>query len=173
MQGLGEHLVDDQFAGITSPSKLSLYLRALRGQRDVIISVDNKIVQDLANLGTAQFAQKAVDTLKQLKQKVAEQPAYQELDGKGRDFYVLCATQALLDRTVPWKHLGESVAELIEWHGAAGPKKQLPPAEVVRRLEAFAELLQQRLQEARSLFSENELEPLFKLIATARQTHCK
>lgn len=173
MQDLGQDMANGQFAGIPSPAKLSLYLRALRGQRDVIISVDNKVVQELANLGTAQFAQKAVDALKKLELQVTEQPAYQELDDTGRKHYVLCATQALLDRTVPWKHLGECVGEFIEWHVAAGPKKRLLPAEVVRRLEAFAELLLQRLTESRSLFSENELEPLFTLIAKARLTHCQ
>ncbi|HEY1051617.1 MAG TPA: hypothetical protein VGE39_17715 [Prosthecobacter sp.] len=173
MQELGERLVQAQFPDIASPAKLSLYLRALRRQRDVIISVDNATVLAVANLRTAQFAQKAVDALQKLARTVAEQPACLELDGTGKYYYSLCATLSLLDRTELWTHLGQCVTELIEAHATAGPAKRIPPAEMVPRMEAFADMLLQRLQQTQSLFSENELAPLFNALAAARLKHCQ
>ncbi|MGV3659059.1 MAG: hypothetical protein ACO1TE_02710 [Prosthecobacter sp.] len=173
MQGLGERLVQAQFPGIASPAKLSLYLRALRRQRDVIIGVDNETVLAVANLRTAQFAQKAVDALQKLALTVAEQPACQELDGTGKYYYSLCATLSLLDRTELWTHLGQCVTEIIDGHATAGPAKRIPPAEMVPRIQAFADMLLQRLKQSQALFSENELDPLFTAIATARLKHCQ
>lgn len=173
IQSLAEQLAEGFFPGIRAAFKLSLFLRALRRRRSVIISVADPVVVAVAGVKKAVFAQGAVDALTALVQQVAAQPACQELDLAGKYYFGNHATLALLDRTEIWIWLGASVKEILEANAATGAASEKSRCEIVQRLQAFAELLRERLLESGTLLSENEMQPFFTAIETARLQHCR
>ena len=172
LRTLGGTMVEAFFPAVRTAFKLRLYLRLLRENRDVTISVANPIVLELAGIGRAVFADGAAQVLGALAAKVAEAEAYQELDREARMYFLGFATMSLSDRTELWTHLGQCVQDFLAENEEASAKKQVPPRLLVERAEAFAELLLLELKKKSALHSENELAPLFSAIATARLQYC-
>ncbi|WP_395744519.1 hypothetical protein [Prosthecobacter sp.] len=164
IQALAQEAATGFFPGVRAPFKLSLFLRALRRRRGVIISVGDPIVVAAAGVGRAVFAQGAVDSLTALIQHVAALPVCQELDLAGKCYFGNHATLFLFDHTEVWVWAAACVKEIIESHGSGG-------AAAVERLAAFADLLRERLLESGALLSEKEMQPLFMTLETARQNH--
>lgn len=171
LQAMARQIAAGYFPSLRAAFKLSLFLRALRRRRSVIISVADPVIVAVAGVKKAVFAQGAVDSLEGLVNQVAAQPACQELDMDGKFYFGLQATLALLDRTELWVWLGACVTEIIEANAALGASRQIEPSELVQRLQDFAELLRERLLESAALLSEKELQPLFKAIEAARLLH--
>ncbi len=168
IQSLALDLATGFFPGVRAAFKLSLFLRALRRRRSVIISVGDPVVVAAAGVGRAVFAQGAVDSLTALIQQVAAQPACQELDLAGKCYFGNHATLFLFDHTEVWVWAADCVNEIIEAHADGGRRSA-----VIERLQAFAELLLERLQEAGALFSEKEMQPFFTTLETARLQYCR
>lgn len=173
LRTLGSAAVEAFFPSVRTAFKLRLYLRLLRVNRDVTISVTNSIVLELAGVGHSVFADGACKVLSALVAHVAEGEAYQELDTKARMYFLGYATMSVSDRTELWTHLGHCVREFLTENENASPKKQVPPRLIVERADAFADLLLQELKKKDALLSEDELAPLFTAIATARLQHCQ
>jgi hypothetical protein len=173
IQSLGVQVADAYFPGVRPAFKLSLFLRALRRRRSVVISVADPVVLAVAGVKKAVFAQGAVDSLEGLANHVATQPACKELDLSGRYYFCLQATLALLDRTEIWVWVGKCVNEMLETNASQKDPGRINPSELVQRLEAFAGLLRERLLEAGALLSENEMAPLFQVIEAARLQYCR
>jgi hypothetical protein len=171
LRTLGGDVVAAFFPTVRTAFKLRLYLRLLRENRDVIISVANPTVLDLAGIGHSVFADGASQVLTALTAGVAENEVYQELDREARMYFLGYAAMSLSDRTELWTHLGECVLEFLAENEKTGPKKQVPPQLIIERAEAFAELLLQELKKKDALLSENEIAPLFNALATARLQH--
>jgi hypothetical protein len=171
LRTLGGDVVEAFFPTVRTAFKLRLYLRLLRENRDVTISVANPTVLELAGIGRSVFAESASQVLGALAAQVAEKEAYQELDREARMYFLGYAAMSLSDRTELWTHLGHCVREFLAENEKAGPKDQVPPRLIVERAEAFADLLLQELKKKDALLSENELEPLFTAIATARRQY--
>jgi hypothetical protein len=171
LRHLGEGVVKEFFPGVRPAFKLRLYLRMLRDQRDVIISVANKIVLALAGVQKAVFAEGSTKVLEKLTAEAAGSPAYQELDREARLYFLGYTAMSLADRTEMWTHLGECVGEFLEQNAKAADKGRVAPDVLITRLEDFAGLLLNELRKKGALLSENELAPLFTAIAAARQQH--
>jgi hypothetical protein len=70
-----------------------------------------------------------------------------------------------------WTHLGECVREFLAQNAKAADKDRVLPEVLIARMEDFAELLLNEMRKKGALLSENEVDPLFTAIATARQQH--
>lgn len=171
LRTLGHGVVEAFFPSVRTAFKLRLYLRMLRDQRDVIISVANKIVLALAGVQKAVFADGITKVLEKLTATAAGSPAYQELDREARLYFLGYTAMSLADRTEMWTHLGECVREFLAQNEKASAKDRVDPALLITRMEDFATLLRDEMQKKGALLSENELDPLFQAIATARQQH--
>jgi hypothetical protein len=171
LRTLGQGVVETFFPGVRTAFKLRLYLRMLRDQRDVIISVANKIVLALAGVQKAVFAEGTTKVLEKLTTAAACSPAYQELDREARLYFLGYAAMSLSDRTEMWIHLGQCVREFLAQNEKASSKDRVAPNLLITRMEHFANLLRDEMQKKGALLSENELDPLFQAIATARQRH--
>lgn len=173
LRTLSHGMVEAFFPGVRTAFKLRLYLRLLRENRSVIISVANQVVLALAGVGKAVFAEGAAQVLATLSAQAAAAPVYQELDREARMYFLGYAAMSLSDRTEFWTHLGECVREFLAENHKAPPKDQVPPKAIIERAEAFADLLLGELRKKDALLSEDELAPLFTAIDTARQQHCR
>lgn len=172
LRTLSSAVVEAFFPGVRTAFKLRLYLRLLRENRNVIISVANQIVLALAGVGKAVFADGASVVMNALTARTAEEPAFQELDREAQMYFLGYTALSLSDRTEIWTHLGECMREFLAENEKAPPEKRTPANIIIERMEAFAALLLNELRGKDALLSENELDPLFTAIATARQQHC-
>jgi hypothetical protein len=171
LQALAHGIAAGYFTGLRAAFKLSIFLRTMRCRRSIAISVEEPVVEAVAGIKRNTFAQGAVDSLKGLAAHLAAQPACEELDKAGRHHFCVQATISLLDRTEVWIWLGACVTEIIKSNAELGAGRKIMPTEMLLRLQAFAELLHERLRESGALLSENETAPFFNAIATARLQH--
>jgi len=166
-------VVDGFFPGVQAASKLGLYLRLIRSNRKVIISVANEIVLALARKGKSEFAKGATDTLVQLQATAADDDVYAESDAEARLYLLGYAAQTLSDKTELWTHLGQCLTQFLEENETKKAHAKLDPLQIIENAQAFADLLHAELKKNDALLPENELEPLFTSIATARRMHSK
>jgi len=164
------------FPPIRLPFKIGLCLRAIRRGRNVIISVKEDSVTELAGVKHSVLAEGTVKSMESLAQQMRADPAGQQLEAEDREgaiYFCLQGLLALLDRSELWLLLAEGVAESLVLNEEASDRKKVPASELLDRWEAFAQLLEATLKEHQALESENELQPLFKAIEAARGTLCR
>lgn len=164
------------FPPIRLPFKIGLCLRAIRRGRNVIISVKEETVTELAGVKHAVLADGTVKSLENLAQQMRADPAGQQLEADDREgafYFCLQGLLALLDRSELWLLLAEGVAESLALNEEAGERKKVPASELLDRWQAFAQFLESTLKEHRALASENELRPLFTAIEAARGKLCR
>lgn len=171
LRTLGNGIAETFFPDVRTAFKLRLYLRLLRDQRNVIISVANKIVLALAGVQKAVFADGITKVLEKLMAAVSGSGAYQELDREARLYFLGYTAMSLADRTEIWAHLGECVSELLAQNEKASAADRVDTALLITRMEDFAKLLCDELRKKDALLSENEIDPLFQAITKARQQH--
>ncbi len=164
------------FPPIRLPFKIGLCLRAIRRGRNVIISVKEESVTELAGVKHSVLAEGTVKSMENLAQQMRADPAGQQLEVDDRDgviYFCLQGLLALLDRSELWLLLAEGVAESLTLNEEASDRKKVPASELLDRWEAFAQLLKATLKEHQALESENELLHLFKAIEAAREKLCR
>jgi hypothetical protein len=171
LRRLGNGVVEAFFPDVRTAYKLRFYLRMLRDQRNIIISVANKVVLALAGVQKAVFAEGSSKVLEKLTAATASNNAYQELDPEARLYFLGYTVMSLADRTEIWTHLGECVSEFLDQNDQASDKDRIETALLITRMEDFANLLNDEMRKKVALLSENELNPLFQAIAKARQQH--
>lgn len=164
------------FPPIRLPFKIGLCLRAIRRGRNVIISVKEESVTELAGVKHSVLAEGTVKSMENLAQQMRADAAGQQLEAddlEGVKYLCLQGLLALLDRSELWLLLAEGVAESLALNEEASDKKKVPASELLDRWEAFAQMLEATLKEHQALASENELQPLFKAIEAARAKLCR
>jgi hypothetical protein len=164
------------FPPIRLPFKIGLCLRAIRTGREVIISVAEESVTELAGVKHSVLAAGIVSSMGNLLQQMRADPAGQQLeadDREGARYFYLQGMLSLQDRAEVWVLLAEGVGESLALNEEASEAKKVPAADLLDRWEAFAQLLETKLKEHQALASENELRPLFKAIEAARGKLCR
>jgi len=165
VKAIGEFTATTVFSNAKPSLCLGLALRVLRLRRSVIISVADARVLALAGVAKTVFATGANECLNLLTQTLDRHPAILELDAEAKILAARAATAAMMDEAERWLFGGNWIAEfcrLQQWQRSDGTPRDCRA--YLEKAKHLAQLLEERLNTAEKILSENEMGPVFSLL---------